>query len=135
MNQEKREHEMEAVKERDSSDDKQREEMNWENQPSKKMTDEFVSPLDEDKADEFRAHWRKIQTGFVDDPRNSVEKADKLVENVMNSITETFAKERSSLEDQWNRGTEASTEDLRLAIKRYRSFFNRLLTLETPGKS
>jgi len=52
----------------------------------------------------------------------------------MNSITETFADERTSLEDQWNRGVEASTEDLRLAMKRYRSFFNRLLTLESSGK-
>jgi len=71
----------------------------------------------------------------VDDPRHSVENADDLVEKVMNSITETFADERTSLEDQWNRGVDASTEDLRLAMKRYRSFFNRLLTLESSEKS
>lgn len=130
MNQEKREHEMETIKEREPSVEKQTEEMNLENKPSKKIADEFVFPLDEDKADEFRSHWRKIQTGFVDNPRNSVEKADELVENVMNSITEAFGKERAYLEDQWNQGANASTEDLRLAIKRYRSFFNRLLTLE-----
>lgn len=86
--------------------------------------------LDEREAHEFRARWQDIQTEFVDNPRNSVEQADELVSRVINSITENFARERNSLEDHWNRGEDASTEDLRLAIKRYRSFFNRLLTLE-----
>lgn len=90
----------------------------------------LVPLLDEREADEFRSLWQDIQTEFVDDPQSSVEKADELVTKVINSITENFASERTSLEDQWNRGEEASTEDLRLAIKRYRSFFNRLLTLE-----
>jgi len=134
MNQDKREPEMETVKEREPLPENQTEEKNWENE-STKIADEFVSLLSREEAENFQSRWQKIQTGFVDDPHNTVEKADELVENVMNSITETFAKERSSLEDQWNQGTEASTEDLRLAIKRYRSFFNRLLTLETSGNS
>jgi len=133
MNEDKREHEMEAVKEREPSVEKQPEEMNRESSSSE-MTDKSVPLLNEDDAEDFRSRWQEIQTEFVNDPHDSVEKADDLVEKVMNSITETFAQERSSLEDQWNQGAEASTEDLRLAIKRYRSFFNRLLTLETSQK-
>jgi hypothetical protein len=94
---------------------------------------ELVPLLDESKAQEFRSRWQDIQTEFVDDPQNSVEQADELVTQVINGITENFANERNSLEDQWNRGEQASTEDLRLAMKRYRSFFNRLLTLEASG--
>lgn len=134
MDQDKREPDMEAVKEREPSEEKQAQEEHVESQPAE-LIDEFVSLLNEDKAEDFRSRWQNIQTGFVDNPRSSVEKADELVESVMDSITETFAKERSSLEDQWNQGTDASTEDLRLAIKRYRSFFNRLLSLEASEKS
>jgi len=94
---------------------------------------DLVPLLDETEAEKFRSRWQEIQTDFVDDPRHSVEGADELVARVTNSITENFAKERDSLEEQWNRGEEASTEDLRIAIKRYRSFFNRLLTLEASG--
>lgn len=131
MSEENRVQGMEAVKEREPTANKQTTEEKNRESESPKMADEFVPLLSKEKAEDFRSHWQKIQTGFVDDPHNSVEKADDLVERVMNSITETFAKERSSLENQWNQGAEASTEDLRLAIKRYRSFFNRLLTLET----
>lgn len=92
---------------------------------------DLIPLLAKGEAENFRSRWFDIQTDFIDDPRHSVESADELVAQVINSITENFASERDSLEDQWNRGEEASTEDLRLAIKRYRSFFNRLLTLES----
>lgn len=94
---------------------------------------ELIPLLDEGDAEAFRSSWQDIQTDFVDDPRNSVKNADELVAQVINSITENFANERNSLEEQWTRGGEASTEDLRLAMKRYRSFFNRLLTLEAQN--
>lgn len=97
------------------------------------MDRELVPLLNAAEAEEFRSRWLDIQADFVDDPRHSVESADELVARVINSITENFASERNTLEDQWNRGEEASTEDLRIAIKRYRSFFNRLLTLESAG--
>jgi len=130
MDEEKREPVREAVEEREFSNEEEREETNVESRSSE-MADEFVPLLNKDNAEDFRSRWQEIQTGFVDDPHNSVENADELVEQVMDSITETFSRERTALEDQWNQGTESSTEDLRLAIKRYRSFFNRLLTLET----
>jgi hypothetical protein len=78
---------------------------------------------------DFRSHWSKVQTGFVDEPRRTVEDADKLVPSVMQRLTEDFANERSGLEKQWDRGDNVSTEDLRVAVQRYRSFFDRLLQL------
>jgi hypothetical protein len=77
----------------------------------------------------FRSEWSKVQTGFVDEPRQTVEDADKLVASVMQRLAEGFANERSGLEKQWDRGDNVSTEDLRVALQRYRSFFDRLLTL------
>ena len=53
--------------------------------------------------------------------------ADALVAEVMQRLADGFAQERRNLEAQWAGGGEASTEDLRLALQRYRSFFNRLL--------
>jgi hypothetical protein len=78
---------------------------------------------------DFRSQWSKLQTGFVDEPRRTVENADKLVAAVMQRLAEGFANERSGLEKQWDRGDNVSTEDLRVALQRYRSFFDRLLKL------
>jgi hypothetical protein len=78
---------------------------------------------------EFRSRWSNIQTGFVDEPRRTVEDADKLVASVMQRLAEGFANERSGLEKQWDQGDNVSTEDLRVALQRYRSFFDRLLKL------
>ena len=78
---------------------------------------------------DFRSQWSKVQTGFVDEPRRTVEDADKLVAAVMQRLAEGFANERSGLEKQWDRGDNVTTEDLRVALQRYRSFFDRLLKL------
>ncbi len=93
--------------------------------------EEFITLFENDEAEKFRSHWLDIQSRFVDDPSNSVKDADELVASVIQSITKTFANKRIGLEKQWNNGDRVSTEDLRLALKRYRSFFNRLLTLES----
>lgn len=92
--------------------------------------DELASLFEESEAEKFRARWMTIQGKFVDDPRDSVEQADDLVEDVIKSITETFAKRRDALEKAWN-GGETSTEDLRLALQQYRSFFERLLAIRS----
>jgi hypothetical protein len=83
----------------------------------------------ESEMGDFRSQWSRIQTGFVDEPRRTVKEADKLVAAVMQRLTEGFANERSGLEKQWESGDNVSTEDLRLALQRYRSFFDRLLKL------
>jgi hypothetical protein len=83
----------------------------------------------ESEMGDFRSQWSKVQTGFVDEPRRTVEDADKLVAAVMQRLAEGFANERSGLEKQWESGDNVSTEDLRVALQRYRSFFDRLLKL------
>ena len=83
----------------------------------------------ESEMEDFRSQWSNLQTGFVDEPRRAVEDADKLVASVMQRLAEGFANERSGLEKQWDSGDNVSTEDLRVALQRYRSFFGRLLKL------
>jgi hypothetical protein len=79
--------------------------------------------------DGLRSRWKEIQTAFVDEPRRAVEQADGLVASAMKRLAEVFAQERSGLEQQWDRGDSVSTEDLRVALQRYRAFFDRLLSV------
>ena len=79
--------------------------------------------------DNLRTRWKEIQTNFVDEPRKAVEQADSLVASAMKRLAEVFAEERSNLEKQWDRGDNVSTEDLRVAFQRYRTFFDRLLSV------
>ena len=89
-----------------------------------------ASPLfPENELDGLRTRWKEIQTGFVDEPRKAVEQADGLVASAMKRLAEVFAEERSGLEKQWDRGDSVSTEDLRVALQRYRTFFDRLLSV------
>ena len=81
----------------------------------------------EQELDGYRSRWQTVQVRFVDDPRDTVKEADALVAELMQRLAQTFAEERSNLEGQWERGTDVSTEDLRVAMQRYRSFFDRLL--------
>ena len=81
------------------------------------------------EAASFRQEWEAIQAGFVDEPRRAVEKADSLVSRAAQRLTEVFSQERARLEEQWSRGDSVSTEDLRVALRRYRSFFDRLLSI------
>jgi hypothetical protein len=82
-----------------------------------------------EETERFRSDWSSIQIGFVDEPRKSVEKADQLVARVVQRLAESFSQERSRLEGQWGKGEDVSTEDLRVALQRYRSFFDRLLSV------
>jgi hypothetical protein len=84
--------------------------------------------LPEAERGDLQRQWEGIQTGFVDEPRQTVEQADALVATVMQRLAEGFAQERDRLEQQWGRGEDISTEDLRVALQRYRSFFQRLLS-------
>jgi glutathione S-transferase len=88
--------------------------------------DDTLLPADEDAG--FQRQWEGLQAGFVDEPRRTVEQADELVAHVMQRLAEGFAEERERLEQQWGRGEDVSTEDLRVALQRYRSFFQRLLS-------
>lgn len=78
---------------------------------------------------DLRSRWEKIQIGFVDEPRKAVEQADELVASAIKRLTEVFATERHKLEVEWDKTDNVSTEDLRVALRRYRSFFDRLLSV------
>jgi hypothetical protein len=82
-----------------------------------------------DNLAELRGRWAGVQAAFVDDPKECVQEADGLVSDLVEQLTAGFAETRSHLEEQWNRGEEASTEDLRLALMHYREFFERLLAV------
>ena len=83
--------------------------------------------LNHDESELFRTRWNEIQGKFVDEPRSAVQQADALVSEVTEKLTQMFAKEHSSLEEQWEDGNDVSTEDLRKTLQHYRSFFNRLV--------
>lgn len=78
-------------------------------------------------AERFRAEWQQVQTRFVDDPKDAVQDADRLVAEVLQSLAGTFTERKQELEGQWHGDSEAVTEDLRLALRSYRTFFNQLL--------
>lgn len=92
-------------------------------------TDERTALFSPDETSSLRGQWDAIQVGFVDEPRQAVEKADALVAGAMKRLAEVFAAERERLEKQWDRGDSVSTEELRLALRRYRAFFGRLLSV------
>jgi hypothetical protein len=100
--------------------------------------EEFVRPAEaaertmlfrDEEAGQFRTRWTDIQGAFVDSPRSAVERADSLVAETMKRLAEVFSEERAKLEGQWDRGDNVTTEDLRVALQRYRAFFDRLLTI------
>ena len=85
--------------------------------------------LPPDYSADMRTRWESIQAGFVDDPRISVQQADELVAAAIGKLAESFAGERSKLEEEWSKGNDVSTESLRQALRRYRAFFHRLLSI------
>jgi len=85
--------------------------------------------FDEKDAQGLRGRWSDIQVGFVDEPRAAVQKADTLVAETVKRLADSFATSRRELESQWDREGDVSTETLRVALQRYRSFFNRLLSI------
>lgn len=84
--------------------------------------------LPPEQQNDYRRRWDKIQIDFVDEPRASVRAADELVGEVTDRITSTFADARSRLEQRWQEGQEPSTEELRMTLRQYRDFFDRLVT-------
>jgi len=81
------------------------------------------------EAGSLRSRWGSIQVGFVDEPKRSVKEADQLVGEVISHLAEGFATERQRLASQWDRSDDVSTEDLRCSFHRYRSIFERLLSI------
>jgi hypothetical protein len=99
-----------------------------ESSPTGLSVGEGEALLPDDQSERFNMRWHEIQTSFVDQPRDSVQQADALVADLMQRLAASFSNERERLEAQWDRGDDVSTEDLRVALTRYRSFFDRLLS-------
>ena len=91
--------------------------------------EEKVALFAPNEANDLRARWDSIQVAFVDEPRKAVQEADALVSDTIKRLSEVFGNERHNLEQQWDRNEDVSTEDLRVALRRYRSFFGRLLAI------
>jgi hypothetical protein len=92
--------------------------------------DESLDPLfSPDAARDFRASWDAVQIGFVDDPKQAVRRADELVHQVLDNLAQSFSTQRGALEGQADQAEQASTEQLRMALRRYRAFLQRLLSL------
>ena len=99
-------------------------------EPGQQVVDDRPSALfADDELNGYRTRWSAIQTGFVDEPRRAVEEADTLVAELMKRLADVFSDERRQLEANWERADQVSTEDLRIAMRRYRSFFERLLSV------
>lgn len=96
--------------------------------PTPASLDTQMALLTRDEVERLHVRWNEIQGMFVDEPRSAVQQADALVSEVIQNLTQLFTREHSQLEGQWNQGNDVSTEDLRMALQRYRSFFNRLIT-------
>jgi hypothetical protein len=110
--------------------------------PSGESTDDVARPAEDagsrppetnapllERGDEWMGRWNEIQIRFVDEPRESIANADALVDEVMKQLAAAFAEERARIEGEWSAGSEPSTEELRVALQRYRSFFSRLLAV------
>jgi hypothetical protein len=85
--------------------------------------------LSQDFSNRLASEWSSVQASFVDEPRRAVQRADELVATAIKNLADTFAQERSRLESQWDKDGDVSTEQLRVALTRYRSFFHRLLSI------
>jgi hypothetical protein len=95
----------------------------------KNESDETQCLLPKRQIEDLHSRWNSIQTGFIDEPSRAVKDADALVDSATQQISEAFAAQRRQLQKQWSRGDETSTEDLRVALQRYRDFFSRLLSI------
>lgn len=117
------------VREIDERDRRLDREVDLRNQETRADDYESLRLLPDETVEELRPRWSDIQASFVDQPRRAVEQADELVADAIRRLAEAFADARADLERDWDRGEDVSTEDLRLAFRRYRTFFDRLLEI------
>ena len=85
-----------------------------------------VRLVPEEHAQRMREQWLEVQAMFVDDPRGAVTHADAMVAELMQTLAAGFADHKRGLEEKWQRGEQAGTEDLRVALQHYRAFMDRL---------
>jgi hypothetical protein len=98
-------------------------------EPATQSTDSDIRLFEEEETSQFWSRWSDIQASFVDEPRRAVELADSLVAETMQRLAQVFATARQNIEHQWDRGEDVTTEEFRVTLQRYRSFFDRLLSV------
>lgn len=118
-----------ATRPEDSREHEVRTSESWNRDRQQQRENQPMSLFPANEAQGLRSRWESLQVNFIDEPREAVEEANRLVSETINGLTRGFASEREKLEQQWHRGEDVSTEDLRLALRRYRSFFQRLLAM------
>ncbi|WP_214104335.1 hypothetical protein [Acrocarpospora catenulata] len=90
--------------------------------PEQRTPEQGYPPADAVPVEDFEARWRDIKAGFVDDPRDSVAKADTMLDEAVSAL----AARRQALLDGWKNNDENDTEQLRLALREYHELFARL---------
>jgi glutathione S-transferase len=125
----RKEEEEEDLNPQQQAEEERAEEEQVEEEQADESGEDTLEPLlPAEGSERYQQRWNELQSSFVDEPRGTVEEADGLVAELMQELAKSFSDTRSSLEDQWTRGDDVSTEDLRVALQRYRSFFERLLS-------
>ncbi|GAB4106158.1 hypothetical protein GCM10028790_51770 [Micromonospora taraxaci] len=82
--------------------------------------------LDADTAQGFRDRWRDVQLRFVDDPHAAAGEAQSLVEEAIQALSSALAAQKNTL-GGWQDAGSADTEQLRMAVRNYRDFLDRVL--------
>jgi hypothetical protein len=90
-------------------------------------TEQRATLIPPDRAESFNSRWTELKGQFVDEPRGAVRGANELVGEVLDELEELFRRQRDELEQGLD-SEQTTTEDLRQALGRYRSFFDRLLS-------
>jgi hypothetical protein len=93
------------------------------------LADEPVLALfDTGSTERFRDRWQQLQLRFIDDPHAVAGQAASLVDEVVIALRDAVDRQRAALDD-WQSSQDGDTERLRVAVRRYRDFLDRMLGL------
>ena len=96
--------------------------------PAPAASTEAHGLLSAERSAEFKRRWRDLQADFVDDPQHAVREAGDLSREILWALSDTIAD--TDQVDRWQAADGTSgTEDLRIALRQYRSLVDRLLEL------
>jgi hypothetical protein len=96
--------------------------------PGQAANDPVAALWGGDLVDRYRSKWRDLQLTFVDDPQRATHSAASLVDDAVSSLTATLQAQKQSL-DGWQATRADDTEVMRVALRNYRDFLDRLLGL------
>jgi hypothetical protein len=94
--------------------------------PGQPVNDPVAALWGTDLVEQYRSQWRDLQLTFVDDPKRATDAAASLVDDAVTSLTSTLQAQKQSL-DGWRSTRDGDTEVMRVALRSYRGFLDRLL--------